>query len=301
MFNPTAHQANTTAVKARHREQAAQRHQTELDRLREHPLLPALTKRQLTAHATHKTNAWLSMIPLASHHLTLSALEFTDGLALRYGLPPSEAPTRCDGCGAAWSVGHAQSCGVGGLIIQRHNEIVDAWKGLADLVLPAGRLEPHVAAPSGKDLRGDLRYRGLFTPQRDAFLDVTVVATSAPSYLSVSHATLLDRAEKRKRKTYSDCCSKVNADFLPLASTTEGTMGLAAENLLSRLVHRYVERKPQQSVSVVKAWFRTQLQCAHVRAASMCMRGTRSRGGITRGEEWDATAMQEACVSREHA
>jgi hypothetical protein len=188
---------------------------------------------------------------------------------------------------------------MGGLIIQRHNEIVDAWKSLADQVLPPGQKEAHLDNAGGQDLRGDLRYRGLFTPQRDAFLDVTIVATDAPTYIPLSHSTLLDRAETRKRKKYSKHCHQANADFVPVASTTEGVLGPAAEHLLSRLVARAVERKPAHCASVVKAWFRTQLQCATVRAVSMCMRGTRSRGGLKGGVEWDATAMREAGAGHE--
>ena len=38
---------------------------------------------------------------------------------------PTDLPSKCDGCGASLTMQHALDCRVGGLVIQRHNEIRD--------------------------------------------------------------------------------------------------------------------------------------------------------------------------------
>ena len=38
---------------------------------------------------------------------------------------PTDLPSKWDGCGASLTLQHALDCKVGGLVIQRHNEIRD--------------------------------------------------------------------------------------------------------------------------------------------------------------------------------
>ena len=45
------------------------------------------------------------------------------GLAIRYMRDLTDLPSKCDGCGASLTMQHALDCIVGGLVIQRHNEI----------------------------------------------------------------------------------------------------------------------------------------------------------------------------------
>ena len=47
-----------------------------------------IKKRHVVKRAVDgKTSNWLSMIPIASHHFDLSAMEFRDALAMHYGRP----------------------------------------------------------------------------------------------------------------------------------------------------------------------------------------------------------------------
>ena len=80
-----------------------------------------------------KTSIWLTVMPVAHHHFDLSSVEFWDALALRYHRPLLNMPTFCDGCGFQSSMEHALGCRIGGLVIQRHNEIRDALGDLASI------------------------------------------------------------------------------------------------------------------------------------------------------------------------
>ena len=76
----------------------------------------------------------------------LSALEFRDGLCMRYGIEPPGLPSFCDGCGAPFSKEHAVQCRKGGLVIQRHNEIRDELGALCAAAFSASKVrnEPFI-------------------------------------------------------------------------------------------------------------------------------------------------------------
>ena len=58
----------------------------------------------------------------------LSADKFHDVVRLRLGMQPTALPPRCDGCDERFTIEHAtMSCRKGGLILQRHNDLVTTW------------------------------------------------------------------------------------------------------------------------------------------------------------------------------
>jgi hypothetical protein len=59
--------------------------------------LPPNTQRAFKRAAEHNTSAWLTAAPAVSHGLALTAHEFRDGLALRYGWEPVETEASCAG------------------------------------------------------------------------------------------------------------------------------------------------------------------------------------------------------------
>ena len=81
-----------------------------------------------------KLSGWLTVLPVAKFNFDLSPQEFRDALALRYRKPLLNVPDFCDGCGSTFDLAHALDCRKGGLVIQRHNEVRDAFGDLSALV-----------------------------------------------------------------------------------------------------------------------------------------------------------------------
>ena len=85
------------------------------------------------AERAKSTGSWINVTPTIINGLSLSKGEFRDGMSLRYGFNMKNLPSKCDGCGAKFSVGHALSCKKWGLVIGRHNEVKDEIAYLATL------------------------------------------------------------------------------------------------------------------------------------------------------------------------
>ena len=98
--------------------------------------------------------------------------EFQDSMALRYGLPLTNLPVKCDGCGEDFHVQHALICKKGGLITQRHNEIRDLLGDLSCLAWTYTQKEPVIREHSEnqKALRADLLIRGCLVPARNCLV-----------------------------------------------------------------------------------------------------------------------------------
>ena len=86
---------------------------------------------------------WLTVMPIAHHHFDLSAVEFRDALAMRYGRPLMRMPATCNGCGAPFDLVHALHCKKGGLVTQ-HHEVRDALGDIAALAFKEVTREPIV-------------------------------------------------------------------------------------------------------------------------------------------------------------
>ena len=131
------------------------------------------------------------------------------------------------------------SCHKGGLIIQRHNEIRDAFGDLSALAWSMVRREPIVrdanVDTNAPALIADLAVRGLWSPQTEALFDICIVDTDARSYGGLSPITILSNAEKEKRDKYKAACDERRAIFTPLCISVDGLMGREANVFLKRL------------------------------------------------------------------
>ena len=131
------------------------------------------------------------------------------------------------------SLSHALSCLKGGLVIQRHNEIRDAFGDLAALARSQVKKEPVVKEPSSSNLAliADLAV----SPQVDVLFEVRVTDTDASSYGDQTPMVILKRAEAEKKETYLKACEERRALFIPLCVSVDGMLGLEASRFLKQL------------------------------------------------------------------
>ena len=213
-----------------------------------------------------KISLWLNVLPMARHHFDLTPQEFRDALAIRYKKPLLHIPPNCDGCGSVFDLAHALSCRKGGLVIQRHNEIRDAFGDLSALAWSMVRREPIVREADIETntpaLIADLAVRGVWSPQTEALFDVRIVDTDARSYGDLSPTVVLGNAEKEKKDKYKHACEERRAVFTPLCISVDGLMGKEASIFLKRLAER-LSHKWERSYSEIICWLRTHVFCHH--------------------------------------
>ena len=115
--------------------------------------LPVSLQRAIDLTTEKGSSTWLTALPLTEHGFALHKGAFHDALALRYGWPPSETPSKC-ACGSNFSVEHALSCAKGGFPSIRHNEIRDLTATLLTEVCHDVCIEPGLQPISNEILTG---------------------------------------------------------------------------------------------------------------------------------------------------
>jgi hypothetical protein len=244
--------------------------------------------RSLAACQEKGASSLLTTLPLRQYGFALSRSEFTDTLLMRYRLPLSDLPNTCV-CGQAFSVDHAQICHLGGFINQRHdglrNLLADNMREVLHDVETEPRLQPLTQqdafeSPSAildRDARADIRARGFWSEQMDAFFDVRVYYPNASSYLTRELRNLHGSFENQKKRQYGERIRHVDhGSFTPLVFTTFGGMGEEAHRTVKKLATMLAEKRKENYCHIV-GHLRARLSFALCRAATICLRGTRKR------------------------
>ena len=122
--------------------------------------LPISLQRAIDLATEKGSSTWLTALPLTEHGFALHKGAFHDALALRYGWPPSETPSKC---GSNFSVEHALSCAKGGFPSIRHNEIRDLTATLLTEVCHDVCIEPGLQPISNEILTGPTTNTGRST------------------------------------------------------------------------------------------------------------------------------------------
>ena len=176
-------------------------------------------------------------------NFVLSKDEFQDSMALRYGLPLTNLPVKCDGCGEDFHLQHALICKKGVLIAQRHNEIRDLLGDLSCLAWTYTQKEPVIREHSEnqKALRADLLIRGVWSPQESASFDIRVTDTEAKSYSNRNPEDVVESCADEKRK-YSEACQEKHIAFTPLILIADGMMPRESKIFLRRPADRLASK-----------------------------------------------------------
>ena len=249
---------------------------------------------------------WLNILPQFRNGTVLSAGEFRDAIRIRFGLPPLNLPKKCNGCGAAFSVGHAMKCGKGGLVILRHNEVASEWADLcatassasAVSIKPAIHSDRTAAAaatnarsrePNGNtvpiDARADVGVRNFWSRQQTALFNVRVVDTDQPSYAKRDPSKVLDSHEQAKKKKYLELCKETRRSFMPLVFSVDGMFSAETSAATKRLASK-LSYKWGRQYSEVCGYVRARLQLSLVRSAHVCLRGERHKQDVLTRPSW---------------
>ena len=289
-------------------------HQEELDGLMA-PMSPRM-KRSTTR--SQSTGAWLSVIPSNINGLSLSKLEFRDGVKLRFGLDFSDLPKKCDGCNSNFSKMHALQCKKGGLVVGRHDEIRDELHYLATLATNSGSVRDEPIINIGRDTqvgppghartsstnplpppeetppnppsadRGDLLIRSFFSRQTDCVLDVRCTDSDAPSTLGTDPMRHLKTHETLKKKKYLERCLEQRRHFAPYVVDCYGLLGMEARAVNKKLATK-LATKWKTAYSVTCGFINARVSIAILRATHRCLRGSRVpfRHNSSKWAQWD--------------
>jgi hypothetical protein len=250
------------------------------------------------------TGAWITAMPDTLNGTDLSSEEFRDGLRLRYGLRPTNLPTTCDGCTKSFSVEHALSCKVGGLVTLRHNVMAGEWHRLCAQALMPAAVTDEPLIHSGRELqvrangegldampenRGDVAAHGFWKRGATTIFDVRITDTDAPSYRSRDPVKVLAAHEKEKKDKYLEDCLTRRRHFTPLVFSVDGLRGVEATAAGNRLA-LMLSAKWNRSYSEVCGYVRSRLAISLARTTSLCLRGARDPSARASHPTWDSGA-----------
>ena len=120
----------------------------------------------------------------------------------------SNTPKTCN-CGTQFSVDHAMTCHMGGFPTICHNEICNITASLLTGTCHNVATEPLLQPLTGENLSGqsanthnnaclDIRARGFWNNHQEAFFDVRVFYTNAPSNCSIDAYRKHEMSKKRE-------------------------------------------------------------------------------------------------------
>ena len=144
------------------------------------------------------------------------------------------------------------------------------------------------------EARLDLRARGFWTRQQDAFFDVRITHPRATLLSRLEVLSHLKDHERSKKRQY---CERVNqidrGTFTPLVFATNGICSPETNRFLKALAALLVDKHKGLSYSVAMGGLRSLLSFALLRWAVTCFRGCRGSYGRRR-----ATHFVDYCLSQ---
>eukprot|EP00117_Sycon_ciliatum_P003910 scpid25035/ scgid2046/ len=221
------------------------------------PMLPPAQQVLLEMAGKKGVSNWLSSMPSFVMPGSIpNKSDFRDAVCIRYGLSLEGVSSSCI-CGQDMTIDHAMSCPAGGYPIARHNEIRDILSEAIREILPdvekepllkpfEGETLPHRTANRSLEARLDIRARGFWTRQQDAFFDVRVTHPKA-SLLSrtdvLRQLKTHEQAKKRESCARVTYCRESILYALALVFSTSGMCGPEGSRFLKNLVSPLLLRK----------------------------------------------------------
>ena len=232
----------------------------------------------------------LTVLPLARHGFAFPAKrDFFDIVRMRYRMQIRRLPSLC-ACGQPYSLDHSQICHTGGFINMRHDEPKRLWARLASevgfrdvgvepmLENLTGEEMRHLSARTEDECRSDVRVRGFWREQQNAFFEFRIFYPFASSYLSTSIPALYRKFVKERKREYEERINVVDAagSFTPMIASSTGGMGPERQIALKHLALLLAEKRGEKYADVMSL-LRCRFAFSIARSALVCLRGSRSR------------------------
>ena len=243
-------------------------------------------KRRLECITESGASSWLTALPLQRYGFFLDKQSFRDALFLRYGFRLSNLPATCV-CGFTFSVEHALSCGHGGFVIMRHNDVRDVTADLLKVACNDVKVEPELTTLTGEqfklkttntsdDARVDVSARGFWTRGKRVYVDVKIFNPLAKTYMNSSlHAAHRSNEQQKKRNYNQRIINVEHGTFTPLVFSSFGGASYEATRFIKRL-NELVAAKRGETTSRSMQYIRTLYSFSLLRSTLLCIRGSRS-------------------------
>ena len=245
-------------------------------------------QRRLLAIASKNkgVSSWLTTEPTFANGTVLNKSDFRDAMCLRFGFPLDGMSSTCV-CGNAMTVDHALTCPCGGYMIARHNEVRDCIAEIAETTFSDVEVEPvllpfeneslrYKSANRSTEARLDIKVRGFWTRQQEAFFDIRVTHPKAELLTLSEIQAQLVRNEQEKKRQY--CQRVVNIDqgvFTPLVFSTSGVIGRECDVFLKTLASEICSKHKDLRYPAVMGAIRAKLEFVILRWNITCLRGSR--------------------------
>ena len=133
------------------------------------------------------------------------------------------------------------------------------------------------SAKIDNDCRSDVRVRGFWAKQQNAFFEFRIFYPFASSYLSTSLPALYRRFARERKREYEERINVVDAgSFTPMIASSTGGMGPEMQMALKHLALLLSEKNGEKYADVMSL-LRCRFSFAIARSALVCLRGSRSR------------------------
>jgi hypothetical protein len=258
-----------------------------------HARLPAPLQRAMMLAQEKGASAIVTTLPLEREGFYMHKGDWCDTIEMRYGYDPPNMPEKCI-CGMPYSLDHSQNCNLGAFRDMRHNEVRDEVAKTLRKIYADVELEPvlqnvpqdiqrylkqgYRSAIVDDQARSDIRVKGLWVRERNAFLDIRVFNPNASS--NRNHQSInatYRRHELEKKRQYNARILEVeHGSFTPLVFASTGSMSKETSVFFKKVASE-VARKENEEYAIVIGLLRVRLAFKLMRAAITMLRGSRHR------------------------
>ena len=178
------------------------------------------------------------------------------------------------------------NCHRGGFVNVRHNSIRNFEAQLLKQVCKDVQIEPplqpingvsfHRSAITTDEARLDVRARGFWRDGQNAFFDIRTTNADSASQRSKTIKSILKSHEQEKKRQYNARVMEVEqGTFTPIVVTVKGVVGQEGNRFHKALADKISEKTGEKYEDVTRL-IRTKVSFLVLRAALLCLRGTRT-------------------------